>query len=197
MSYERTPSFLVGALAVLLSLALSCGRYSTERFSGESPVRSIEITRFSHTDEVFVELESGHNYTEFFDTGFFDGLQPGITLDEARSILGSPDSIRRTEDGEIFAEYVRERARIELSYQNYPSWGSSWKWKVRAFPESSMLSCHLPETVLRHLDSTRPSSITLLNPDGTPGVTIWTKGGEVDYVLWVNSMGSKRPRAQE
>lgn len=176
----------LAALSLLpLGLLQGCGeRVASRELPAEPPVTRITLVDTA-TDgrRISLYLEAAVDWKSLVDLETFDGFEPAMSHDRARSSVGPPDEIRGSEYvydrpwGEVIVERVRDRSGGDVFEQ----------WQTRSHPSSSDLASIISPDLLRQIDAhgRDRSVITLFEPsEYGPLLRVRIREGRVDSITW-------------
>ncbi len=173
------------ASSIVVAVILS-GCFQREIDVEESDLGLFEITDTSSRRSIILRPREDIDVDEVFDPDLFGDFWPKITHEEATERFGEPLLVRRTSYG-VFYYYRTPAGVVEVAHEEVRSWGVAMKWKLRAYPTSEDASTLLHPGIARHIEgSTKFLSVTIMNPNGTPGKEVVAKNGKVLYALWTN-----------
>jgi hypothetical protein len=158
----------------------------------------LQDLRFHSKREVFVHSAPHVGLADLCDLSMFGGLWPGMTAQEARAILGSPERVYQEHKGlnTVFA-FPRERGIIEVLKQRVESEGfEGFNWYLRWRPQGRSHKVGLDSAILELIPEL-PGHVTIniLSSDGV--MTVEVEDGDVTSVLWLQRGPSTAPKAGE
>lgn len=132
-------TFVVGATA--------CERQRQTEADAPAPLQHVLITAstppiaiFSWSQDIAITLARDARPAELVDTRVFDGLHPGMTIEQAQRQLGAPQRSWTDETGK-WAEYRNEWGTVEIGCerpQSVPANGGTCNWRLYARPSGSV-----------------------------------------------------------
>ena len=180
----KTRILLLGVLA----LNASCHDFTITESEGAPPIHSMRTIASDSRFEIFIQLEENLKYRSLLDLSFFAGLRPGISIEEASSILGQPTQVENLSDGQRRATFTQADGYLTVSLKKDSSWGDYyWSWRLRYYPDDGDgLERFLPTNLLRQLDTSSPlTTLTVRNLGKPPSILYRLKEGQVEYVEWI------------
>jgi len=146
--------------------------------------------------EVYVAISRQCPWERLVNLAIFRGLQPGMTDQEARRVLGPPDEEGMHARGPFWS-YRRQEGTVTISYEDQGSSLLVDRWwllsaQVRAQPEE-----YIAQEVLARLPKKETGvDVIVLNGCGHPMVDLNLSNGLVREVAWLRNAGSWRPEAE-
>lgn len=185
--------YRVACIGLVLT-ALGCSKSSPDSYenmatqrivAGKPPVKSLEITSYAAGDEIVISLEDV-SYESILDIEIFEGFRPGMTPEQAVIKFGPPARIEKTED-EVSYTYATKTGSVVIGRKKEYSAGAAWMRRLRVYPDDKSPSSFLPTPVVEHLSPNASyTSVVFLNKNGTPGIEVALRMGQINYIEWIN-----------
>lgn len=163
------------------------GRIEMKETRADPPLAKMRVTvHDGQTHEIFATLASGFSLEKAVDLRIFDGFDPRMTLDAARSRVGPPTG--EWNDlfcGQAIPFYERPQGRVSLC--RYQTSGED-AWATVGYPRQ----CHqdhlfhdqrIPQQVVPWLTATDRVAVHILRPVGWGGVTVMMSRTSCSWVV--------------
>lgn len=182
--------FLVGLIA-----AFGCDRGElppSEPYVDDEPQVLADVPQVDRVkqwkERVVVYPAAGTHWRQLVDLSLFEGLRPGISIEDARDRWGKPNS----EDigpRESSWRFEREDGLVEILFQvqSSPPFPSGDKWFLSGIPSSTDPREILHPAVLEKIPESRGRlKVVIMREQGGPGARVVLEDGQVREVTWVS-----------
>lgn len=180
---------------MVLIAALGCDRGEvppSEPYVDDEPQVLADVPQVERVkqwkERVVVYPAAGTHWRQLVDLSLFEGLHPGISIEDARDRLGEPDS-KGTRTRESYWRFERGEGLVEilLQVQSSPPFPSGKKWFLRGIPASTDPRDTLHPAVLEKLPESRGRlKVVIMREQGPPGARVVLEDGQVRMVSWVS-----------
>jgi hypothetical protein len=186
------------SILILIASTQSCNRkppcrsdgwLPPEALPGKPPVAAVN----QRGKRIVFYPTSGSDWAELVDLSLFDGLWPGIQVDEAREILGEPGLHfeRLMSDDWV---YITPNGEITISFADQsspPFYFIPKRWVLEGRPASNEVASIFHPSVLEHFPTDTPQfEVVIMNNCRYPGITAHIDNGKVEDLTWLNNPGS-------
>lgn len=127
--------------------ATACDRHRESDSDAALPLSHVKITAytppiavFSWSQDIAITLARDARLSELVDTRIFDGLDPGMTIEQAQRQVGAAQRLW-TDDRGRWAEYRNQWGTLEIGCerpQSVPANESACNWRVYARPNGNV-----------------------------------------------------------
>ena len=183
-----TCRYLILATLLISMILCACSSKDVE-IPLEYPLSNLKLT----SREAVLVASPGVELEELLDLKTFrqDGVWPGITIDEAISILGEPDSIF-SENGnrDLVHSYQRHSGDLQIVRQRVTSEGPELdRWFVRFQPHTEELKLLVSSAILGTMGHLNENIVRIRLVDGLQKrsmASLHLRSGKISQIWWLS-----------
>lgn len=143
---------------------------------------------------VYIQCDTNSGVSDKIDLAIFEGIKPGIQVNQARSQFGEPKRIWQEANGTVYYLYQFSRADVAVAKETQISGGVpslEW-WTAYAFPKgtnASALEELLSPDVLREAGKHKaPYQLIIQDPKCDEGVWCKVTSEGIVKIRWLNAL---------
>ncbi|MBU3979264.1 hypothetical protein KJ980_08290 [Patescibacteria group bacterium] len=186
--FQRKRILIIVAIGFLLCVIggrLLYLKIQTHVIKEEYPISKIET--YQHWVTVYPSLNT--TLSDFVDMSLFYGFKPKMTFDDALLSFGKPNNIRAQKEGNIYYEYWRDRARVEVVREETSSGDYNYpidvSWALYTYPNDITYDKVLNPKIVKYINPTLDKTVVvILNQKGDVGVLVEIIGNRVENLIW-------------